>query len=70
VADRKHNSKGIKKPYELYVDSTYIDYMFSAIEKDRNNQMRDYNANFSRLSEDFNNFKRATAQSNSSVHSI
>jgi len=51
-----------KKDYELFVDSTYLDFMLSNVENDRYKQMKDFKANIDRFRDDLMLYKKDTSK--------
>ena len=56
LQDRKLNQNS-KEEFEIYVDSTYIDFMLSNLECERYKQMKNLKSTIDRISDDLANFK-------------
>jgi hypothetical protein len=61
VNDMQISNKDRHSFYELFVDSTYLDYMLSNIEDERYKQMKHYKKNLDRLKSDLENYKIETS---------
>ena len=48
-----------REEFDIYVDSTYIDYMLSNLEGERYKQMKNLKSAIDRVSDDLSNFKKS-----------